>query len=74
MGSDCISSCSLFTSLLAVMNTPPFMMDTDNMAHFFCMNGKQQYRTERTQCLCRRRLKISSRFLITFLFLGLNFA
>ena len=37
------------------------------------MKGTQQYCTERTPGLCKRQLKIPGRFLIKFLFLGLNF-
>ena len=38
------------------------------------MNGIQKYSTERTRDLCKRRLKITGRLLIKFLFLVLNFA
>ena len=65
----------------AIPKIPSFMINTDNMAvnhslisRFFCMNGSQQYCTERTRGPCKRRLKIPGRFLIKFLFLGLNFA
>ena len=40
----------------------------------FCMNGTQQYYSERIRGLCKSRLKISGMCLIKFLFLGLNFA
>ena len=68
--------------VLAIPNTLPFMIDTDNMAflficslmaRFLCMNGTQQYCPKTVQGLCKRRLKISGMFLIKFLFLGLNF-
>ena len=68
---------------LAIPNTPPFIIDAESMAFFssvglmacfFCMNGIQQYYSERIRGLCKSRLKISGMFLIKFLVLGLNFA
>ena len=71
-----------FPDGLAIPNTTPFMIDTDNMAfficsliaRFFCINGTQRYCPERMRGLCKIRLKISGMFLIKCLFLGLNFA
>ena len=66
---------------LAIPNSPPFMIDTDNLAflicsltaRFCCINGIQRYCPEKMRGLCKSRLKISGMFLIKFLFSGLTF-